>query len=382
MWIELPDELEKDILNINNEYDKLASVLNELFESMYKGKHVIYCSPDLLVLLSNNCFITNKMKSYIKWILNKYLLFYSAEDIMDYKIIVTSDEKIRVSNCIYYVPYEILYDIRETSFITEHESDAVFYKYIFDHINKYFKCNDYSVCLENISGHGTNIPSTIDECLKKNRITLCITDSDKDYDNCDYGGTYKKAKEVYDDRKDDSIFMLDVLGVREKENLFSPNIYKEFSKQHIKFLTVLEKFIDNENVIKYFDIKEGVKYQQYLDSFWLSYYLTVVDELKNEKIFHLPKENEEEGKYCCISGIGRHLNEEVCMALLCDKEEFEKIKNSGKYNKKKLQLIVNWRKTLNDLLPDFIFEEWVRLYKIMFSWGCCMSENTKPYFVI
>ena len=47
--------------------------------------------------------------------------------------------------------------------------------------------------------------------------------------------------------------------VREKENLFPPSAYMLLCEEKMTFLMVLNQFIEDEKVIKYFDIKDGVK---------------------------------------------------------------------------------------------------------------------------
>lgn len=63
-----------------------------------------------------------------------------------------------------------------------------------------------------------------------------------------------------------NMILLQSLDAREKENLFPPYMYIALCEEKAQFLSVIDKLIEDENIIKYFDIKDGIKYKTYNDS--------------------------------------------------------------------------------------------------------------------
>lgn len=103
---------------------------------------------------------------------------------------------------------------------------------------------------------------------------------------------------------------------REKENLFPPSVYLLLCQECTDLLTTLNKFIDNEKIIKYFDIKDGVKYKKYKICGWKQYYKSVIEEFEKTGAYRLPIEGDDLDKFICIKGIGDKMCDIACQALL------------------------------------------------------------------
>lgn len=383
MWIEIPDEIEEYLFNIDDAMSKSSLAINALLESMLKGQHIIYATRELLDKISKLPYINPSNKAFICWIKQQYIYLYGCRDIVEYKIRVTTDaDVISVIENIYKVPLDYFYDFRESKLLTENESDGKFFVDIYDFIRKNKKIGDYySVRFENDSCHGANVSSKIAQNAKENRIAICILDSDREMEGSKVGPTYKGAKNSFNRVKNNHIMHLKALDVREKENLFPPNAYMLLCEEKMPFLRVLHQFIEEEKIIKYFDIKDGVKYKKYKINGWEQYYKAVIERLIQEGIYKLPQQEEEDkDNFICIEGVGERICDVVCKVLLEEEIKSEEILDKRGMTEDRKQDVRKMRKSLKDILPQYIYAEWEQIHKLLFSWGCCISESKLPNY--
>lgn len=110
------------------------------------------------------------------------------------------------------------------------------------------------------------------------------------------------------------------LNVREKENLISPIMYLAVLSKSNALLEIMQNFIENDNIISYFDIKDGVKYEHVIKEKWINNYQKVIDYCKERDIYSEPSEEEKDKeKFLCVAGIGASLCDIVNDILLeCD----------------------------------------------------------------
>lgn len=383
MWIEIPDEIDEYLSNIDDAMSKASLAINALLESMLRGQHIVFASRGLLNKISNLSYINPSNKAFICWIKQKYIYLYGCRDIIEYKISVTTDtDVISIVDNIYKVPLEFFYDFRESKLLTENESDGEFFIDIYNYIKKNKKIGDfYSVKFENDSCHGANVASKITQNAKENRIAICILDSDREMKGSKVGATYIGARRSFNKVKNNHIMLLEKLDAREKENLFPPIIYMLLCEEKKVLLMVLHKFIEEEKIIKYFDIKDGIKYKKYKINGWESYYKAVIDELIRAGIYKLPQQNEEEkDDFICIEGVGEKICDVVCKVLLEEEVNSEEILNKRGMSEEKKEKVREIRKSLKDILPEYMYTEWEQIHKLLFSWGCCISENKLPNY--
>jgi hypothetical protein len=380
MWIELTEDIDKCLENITNPMSKYAIALNTVFDSMIKGLHIVYASRKRLDNIQKADYINPSIKYFIEWIKCNYVYIYSCKSIVDYKIIITLDSEIVVKGNTFYVPLIYFYDFRETKFLTENESDADFFRYIYEFIRKDKKIADmYSICLENDSFHGGNVQSKILQIAKENRIALCIVDSDREMKGRSRGSTFGGANKVYSKIKANHVFVLRELESREKENLLPPYAYLLICKEKKDVLQALNACKENEKIIRYFDIKDGIKLGVFEDKVWQNYYKDLIDKLNNLGAIHQPASNKDK-KFVCIDGIGGFLCEEACRVYLDEKEVSEDIINKRNIDEETKELIRNLRMSFKENLPTYMYKEWEEIHKIMFSWGCCISKNRLPNY--
>ena len=384
MWIEIPDELEQYLYNIDNPMSKESLAVNALFESMLKGQHIVYASRKLLSVIQGLDYINPSTKAFARWLRQQYIYVYSCKNIIEYKIIASVDNlEITAVNKNYYVPLAYFFDFRETKLLTENETDGKFFIDIYHFIRKHKKTSDmYSIKFENDSCHGANVAAKITQNALENRIAVCLLDSDRELSGAKTGATYKGANNSYKKIKNNHIMYLSALESREKENLFPPSAYIPLCKEKIALLNVLSQFISEEKIIRYFDIKDGIKYKKYKINGWEQYYKRVIDELKKEGIYKMPESGEEDDDFVCLEGIGDKMSDIVCKAFLESEEISEKLLSSRGVGEKDKQKIQEIRKSIRDILPKYMYDEWEQIHNLLFSWGCCISEKSLPNYMI
>lgn len=380
MWIELPDEMENYICKIKNADSKEADLINDLLTSMRKGKHIVFLSRHLIDILSNLKYINQSNKEYFKWVKDHYTSIYVKPNILDFWVkVVVNKDKVTLNEECYEVPLKCFVDCSETKLLTENETDGKFFENIYYYIMEN-KSTWFTIKFENDSCHGSNVGSKIEQVAKRNRFAICILDSDQEMKNSKKGDTYKCAKKVLKELKNEYFICLETLRVREKENLFPPSIYTLFCEDKKGYLEVLEQFEDNEKIMGFFDIKDGVKYKKHRQKVWHDYYEKVIKRLRQKKLYKLPKNRDVKDDFVCIEGIGDKLCDEVVKAMLENKCSFKTKQNKvSEINKSLLRTKYEGRK----FLPIYMEKEWKRISKLLFSWGCCIDTNMhKPVYEI
>lgn len=382
MWIEIPDENDTYLCNISNAMCRSSLAINALFESMLKGQHIVYASRKLLNTIEKLDYINPSNKAFICWIKQQYIYLYSCRDIVDHKIVVTTvANTISVKENTYVVPLEYFYDFRETKLLTENETDGSFFEDIYFFIKHYKRTSDFfSIKFENDSCHGSNVGIKITQTAKENRIAICLLDSDREMQGATTGGTYKGANKSYKQIKKNHILLLKALEAREKENLFPPSAYMLLCEEKKAFLEVLDQFVEEEKIIKYFDIKDGVKYKKYKINGWEQYYETLVEALTKAGIYKLPKLDEMKEDFVCIEGIGDKVCDIVCQVLLEKARISEEVLDSHGVAEDTKMKVRELRKSVKDILPDYMYREWEQIHNLLFSWGCCIAEKKLPNY--
>lgn len=383
MWIELPDEIENYIVNIKDAMSIQSLALNTLFDSMLKGQHIVFATRKLLNIIEKLDYVNPSNRDFIGWIKQHYVMLYEGRDILEYKIVVTVEsDVIEVNSNIYMVPLIYFCDFRESKLLTENESDGRFFIGIYNFVKNNEKTSSvYDVKLENDSCHGANVSSKILQSASDNRIAVCILDSDREMKNSATGATYKGANNSFKKVRKNHIIILRALGVREKENLFPPKAYMLLRKDKNIFLTVLDRFIDSEKIIKYFDIKDGVKYKKYNIKGWEAYYKDVILELKKEGLYKLPTNDEINNlEFICLEGVGEKICNMLNDILLEDGNTCEETLKKSSLSEDNKREIRDFRNSLQSFLPEYIYEEWKQIHKLLFSWGCCISKKSLPNY--
>lgn len=390
MWIEISDDIQEGLDSVSSSLEKKSIAINSILRSMLEGKHIIYISRNLLNKFLSMNYIDQTNKKYLHWVREKYVDLYSLKDRIISKIIISNDaKKIEVSfikesegKVIYKVPLEWFFCVNTTKFLTENETDYQLFLSISNYINRLNNFNNViGINLDNDASHGANVVTKIGMSAEKH-IVLCMLDSDRDMKDSGTGDTYKGANKQYKKLKKNNIVHLCSLISREKENLFPPDFYMLVcsNNEELKILSVLNNFRKEGDIIRFFDIKDGIKYKKYKDKRWSSYYAEVLKSLQEANIVAFPDSDDED--FICVQGIGSNMCDSLCTILFDNCDKARKELNKLNISADNINRIIEIRRELNKKLPEYIYNEWERIYSYLFSWGCCISEKYQPYYMI
>lgn len=380
MWIELEEEIFHDIESIDNPYDKRVLALNSLFDSMWKCQHIVYASYSSLEKMLRHPMISATNQKFISWIMQKYVYVYECSEIVACKVFVTSEDiKLSKDENGFRVSLSSFINVRETKLLTENESDALFFQRIFAYISQIKElASTFDIKFENDAFHGGNAPSKIQQAADEGRMMICITDSDRDYVGGRRGSTWEGANKKVNKLKRNHIIHLYELGVREKENLLAPEMYLLFEENGL--LSVVNREFMDSNTLLYFDIKEGVAYKRIIqpDERWNSHYGKLVERCRAYEICNEEACSE---KDVYIKGIGGSICDTVSSVLLAkDKQEETNNMRKASLSKEKQLLITQEREKLLAEIPECIMQEWIRIYNLLFTWGCRLSKKALPIY--
>lgn len=384
MWIELPDELIEATAEINTPMNPLILSIEQLFYSMYRGNNIVYGSENVLDHFQNHKLTSVTTKHIISWIKKMYIYVYEYSDEVTWKIVISSSaKKITRKEKTFTVPLIFFLDYRPVKLLTENESDANLFKNIFNQISTKKKLStNYTIKFDNDSYHGSNASSKIKSLAENDQMMLAFVDTDCDFEGDSCKSTYTGANTSYKKFKDSKIIHLHAPNVREKENLIPPNMYLAVMNEESKLLKILkEHFLIDENIIKYFDIKDGIKYKKVRGSKWYETYKDLINKCRDEGIFDTPPKGcEKEDEYTCIKGIGANACDVVNRVILDRSVHIDTAINKNSIAKSKKEEIERCRENIFQDLPDYLMREWEDIFGLLFSWGCCLSDELIPCY--
>jgi len=377
MWIEINDEfcdeIKSDINPSTKNFCDLQDVITNLLNMMKKCKHIVFISRKMLEIIKNNENFSSNIRKFAKWILDRFIYIYSGRNYVNHKIIVAKrNDILKMNNC-FLVPPSFFSDEKSTKLVVENETDCDVYKGIYKHVKKHKTTNSYyDINFENDSCHGSNVASKICELANQDGIGLLYLDSDQDYEGSARGSTYKAASEEIK-KHNNKILELNVLNVREKENLFSPKMYIPFcDSSKINFLTKLDNYND-KNIYYYFDIKDGIKYEKFNDVEWRNHYSAFISKFVTDGVIKTRKRMKDDD--ICSQSIGDKVCDKVCHLLLTVDDKDFIYKNVKKEYNRNVDDILNMRKNIGRYLPQDLYCEWEIIFEVLSDWGICISDN-------
>ena len=129
--------------------------------------------------------------------------------------------------------------------LAENEDDISFYKMLGQFYVRESKIGKIKIDFEPRNGGGSTTYGVLQRIIEeKNRMCLCIVDSDKKYGNAEPRETMQKVKEIANRNMQD-YFEVILLDVHEIENLIPINVLEQIikklniSKQGIDFMRFL-----------------------------------------------------------------------------------------------------------------------------------------------
>ncbi len=383
-------EKNKNKINYTN---KVVVAINSIIKSFAIKKHIMFANIEILEFLSENQLIEKFNKNVVLWLIQRYSsvgMFVNSVDkrVVAYKSKLRSD--IYYLNDRYYVPIEKFISINCTQLLTENDKDAEFFVDIATEVNnKVFKFTNISIEYDGRSYSGGNIETVASEVVRKFNISLCIADSDKDYKDDDKGSTLIKAIEVVKKYEKNNVISLLPLKVREKENLLPPILYIRILNHSKKFLDLLNKKLENEELLRFIDIKDGFKAKKFnsVNEKWHKLYDDFLIECDAQGILNcsLNELLTKDEDYIFLNGISDKATNKVDTYLfregvnnrLKQMKEIDSIPSEAlKAEEENLELSRN----IFECLPDYLKRDWIEIGKTIIQWCCRISDEEMSVF--
>lgn len=149
--------------------------------------------------------------------------------------------------------------------LAENEEDIEFYKFVGQYYVKKNRLGNLNINFEGKNGGGSTISNVLEHIIsEKNRMCLCIVDSDRKYGNASPGNTMQRIMNVTQNVFQDYFEVL-LLEMHEIENIIPLSVLqkvvdeKNLEKQGLLFYKYLIKCDNTLNSpIFYFDLKKGI----------------------------------------------------------------------------------------------------------------------------
>ena len=374
MIIELDKSIDKIINTINSENDPCVQKIDRLFAAMMDQIHIVYASMPLLSRIKNCSFFNPKIRKYIDQILIDYYDIYSCLELSSTRTVIYSTKKpSKVNKRFFYIELDSVNLIYRAKFSTENPDDYDFYMKVFKFVSsfdKYFfniEKTKYSITLENHSFGGSTAYSFIRQMDECGNFVLALADSDKDYHTDRIGQTARAVHRAVNDAQN-AVMSGFILNVREKENLVPIDFYAAIAPSSNQNLIKCLKLCEtNVELMKYFDLKDGVKKNKVenADQVWLNLYSDFIVLSKKNNVY-------KEGNDQVIEGINGKLANKAITTLLskCTLKGFP-INTQKK--------ILSIRKDIFLHIPKFIIDEWVLISQMIFDFGCSLTTSHNSF---
>lgn len=352
-----------------NDIESVA-FLEQLALDRRKCKNIVIAKREVLDRLSKmTCFsnvarniyraLANRAAEY-KLILKNTSTYCRLVDKIKVSLIVNEDKK-------EIIELEISDNAQKdftgkTLMLAENEEDISFYKIIGQYYIRQHKIGNIKIDFEPQNGGGSTTCGVLKSIItNRNRMCLCIVDSDKKYGNAEPGETMRKVMGIVDGIQKD-YFDVILLDVHEIENLLPLNvldyIVKEnnINSQAIEFISFLiDQDCSRTSPVFYFDLKKGIPRGAY----FLEKNACDEEERKYRKL-----SNYREYWKPYIEKFGKKIEEtnNPIISGVCDKtlkhalNYFNSIKKEGKIE--------------DFTIEPYLDKTWLEIGEKVYCWGC------------
>lgn len=403
-------EIDKSIIEYINsvkdtkDYKNLIDVIQELAIAYKRNNHIIIASSKVLEYLKDLNDLNEDSRQIYNYLYNdafeeykelkKMFIFY-IKLVFDKQYIFKEEKE--GNQTIFNISIGFIKtfkEFRESVLITEDLDDGKLYismtkEYIKEYIGK---DKGISIEFDDISGGGANTHKSYKNFLEKNRLTLCVLDSDKTCKKDEKGSTAKKVEKVRDEYEDKVTYVC-ILDVREKENLIPPSFYKLCSNGiNSELIDKLIKLEDtcygSINFLRYGDIKDGITLKKYIETksrkkcIFKCYSDLICDNIKRDfpNIDELEECEKNYETKEVVLGVGGNasqyfkkqvLDKEIVQVLNQKKRVYEINANEGlEKDIKDLERNINISENLFKHLPNYIKDDWIEICNTILAWGC------------
>lgn len=250
-------------------YHFVIAAVENVLKAGFEGKHFVMGDYEVLEILRKNDELSFEAKALANRLYNNYPTTPMPEEItFCIELVIANPCPKRTVNNRNIIQMPISYfsdSSRSQSSILlgEFENDCSFFEYLLVWY-KYLHGIRIPTDFDKQSGGGSSTSQMIEKYVgERNRITICIVDTDKKYpEHRPTNTTYDKCKNLYNDVP---YYLFFSLEVHEIENLIPYNIIDELkwpdkteeNRQH--FAALRSKTDIANDVLPYFDLKEGIK---------------------------------------------------------------------------------------------------------------------------
>lgn len=253
---------------ITNNYDDITLIkkcVRNLCIAYEESKHLLLGDYEVL---NWACHLIQDETSQL--VLNKLIQEYSLSsiprNITEYIEVGNWLEKDKIESegiVIHRVPFSFFVDsgfCQKSCVIVEDENDYGFY----EHILKWFIAGrGYNYNFKCIQGGGTNMGRTISTTLENENIAVAFVDTDIRFpgERIKVNSTCYNCQQAASAVESSSVFHLHVLNLHEIENIlpFDIIIGLDWNQEDIKHFQYLIDADENGNIMRFFDIKKGIK---------------------------------------------------------------------------------------------------------------------------
>lgn len=378
-------ELKKGMLSCS---DKFVVGLNSLLRSFALKQHIVFAELEIIEYLIECTLIDEINKKALLWLIQKYYsigLFAKGAEVKVVAYKKDTEKNIFLKDNTYFVQIEMFINVSCTQLLAENDRDADFFIDIANEINsKVLKYDNIAIEYCGRAFNGGNVETVVNEVTRKFNFSLCIADSDKDYKEAKDGETLGKAKVVIKQKRENNVIELLPLMVREKENLFSPLFYMRRLNCSEGILNLLNERIENEELLRFFDIKEGFTAKKIRKATpqWHCLYDEFLCECEKRKLLNCRIEEigEKDEDFKVLSGLPDKATEKV-QSYFFHEDISAKIKKMELIETVPIEAVEKERenivlsKEIYERLPSYLQKDWFEIGKIIYQWCCRVSDE-------
>lgn len=270
MLIELCNDIAKDARDGNQE---AIRALYYIVMAYRLGKHLVFLPHDAVDTIQRSELPYELRQVFVA--IGKQTSSIGAFCVsVSVKIVVTRGTYTPAANqkVIVFNPFENdnsfeIYE--ETHLLTENLQDAEFYKALVSYYKRIHKLNSISECFFPLQGGGDTIKKVMEKEIELGQhLCLAIVDSDKKYDTCKKGDTYKKLNDIIRRLSPRYCDMYCMELVREIENLIP--YYLICGCSQYKGNRLVKEDFDFD--MSFYDMKDGISRKNLDNEQFVSYW--------------------------------------------------------------------------------------------------------------
>ena len=250
----------------NPEFRGIFDAVKYIASAAFQGKHLVLADYDALVLFNEWFKYDPSLSAFFGGLISNYSTMVIPPFVRYYIEIVRELNHTDNKDGVGQMEYKDFLDSdcsSQCSLIAENDNDCKFYR----HILQWFICEKYPNCaittsFTHVNGNGGETPSAIIKELEKKHVSVCIVDTDVKFpgDKPKKDSTCVKCREV---NQQQPFYSYLELNVHEIENIIPKNylFHIENWEQNAnanKNKESFERICEDPDIMRYFDIKEGV----------------------------------------------------------------------------------------------------------------------------